>query len=510
MNKLFESMYGKDKVQYKFLRGKGTSILDSDDPRLMFVYDHNTWEANYRIFQDSVDTKPSSAAKSLKPQMDLYCSLLSPHDELGPGSKPENDVNCGIVQIENSRSFPVNRGHTSVPVPSTFSSAKSATINSPSVVDLTDCSPPGTLSSEIDAWLRSISTLTRREVGNINVPQVSVTASHASHVISVFGAACNDTNPLLLHERPPERLVNEAEKALRSKEGQPCPAGVTISNLGTFSRDGIAVLRKFCDIANIRALIRTEERWLDQANSDGLSMAEIYAITEVLWNRRVTETVLQGCQKSIDVSSFSTLVEERYLDNFVIDVTISWFLKDLKGSKTIYLPSEMHSWLKTNDSHFVQQKLQEILSSATEEEFDLLLCPLHMSQSHWGIIVVDLIGKKLYFDDGYRWQPDNSVLPSMKFVLDVFQQLRPHSHCFSGSFWVSVVNFERFGMPSQRDCHKTGQGTGSCGVGVILAARDFILKGAIGAVNQFDWQYTQMRHLRKQLMIQIIKWASSV
>ena len=49
MNKLFESMFGKDKVQYKFLQGKGTSVLDSDHPRLLFVCDHSTWEAKYKI-----------------------------------------------------------------------------------------------------------------------------------------------------------------------------------------------------------------------------------------------------------------------------------------------------------------------------------------------------------------------------------------------------------------------------------------------------------------------------
>ena len=149
----------------------------------------------------SVDTKSTSAAKSLKPQMDLY-SLLPPCDESGPGSESENDANCGVVQIENSRSLPVNTAHTSVPVPFTFSSAKSATINSTSVIDLTDCNPPGTLSSGIDAWLRSIPTLTRREVGNVNVLQVSVTASHASHVISEFGAAYNETDPCCYMKDP--------------------------------------------------------------------------------------------------------------------------------------------------------------------------------------------------------------------------------------------------------------------------------------------------------------------
>lgn len=55
--------------------------------------------------------------------------------------------------------------------------------------------------------------------------------------------------------------------------------------------------------------------------------------------------------------------------------------------------------------------------------------------------------------------------------------------CFSSLFWASADDFERFGMPSQIDCHQTGQGTGSCGVGVILSARDFIFKGAARAIS---------------------------
>ena len=37
-------------------------------------------------------------------------------------------------------------------------------------------------------------------------------------------------------------------------------------------------------------------------------------------------------------------------------------------------------------------------------------------------------------------------------------------------------------MPSQHDCGVSGEGTGSCGVGVILAARDFIFKGVDGTI----------------------------
>ena len=56
-----------------------------------------------------------------------------------------------------------------------------------------------------------------------------------------------------------------------------------------------------------------------------------------------------------------------------------------------------------------------------EGEFDLLLCPLHMNQSHWGLIATDLVGKKLLFDDGYKLQSDSSIKPSMKYLLDVDQ-----------------------------------------------------------------------------------------
>ena len=51
----------------------------------------------------------------------------------------------------------------------------------------------------------------------------------------------------------------------------------------------------------------------------------------------------------------------------------------------------------------------------------------------------------------------SSVLPSIKYILDVFQQLMPGASCFNNFFWSSVNAFERFGMPSQHNCGITGQ-----------------------------------------------------
>ena len=120
------------------------------------------------------------------------------------------------------------------------------------------------------------------------------------------------------------------------------PTSVAIANLGTFSRNGIAIVKKFCELSSLKASIWMEEGWL-QLELDDLSVHGILAINDVLWNKSSSKTVLRAGQKSIDVASFSTLVEERNLDNFIIDVTIVKFLQDCQGSKALYLSSETHT-----------------------------------------------------------------------------------------------------------------------------------------------------------------------
>lgn len=151
-----------------------------------------------------------------------------------------------------------------------------------------------------------------------------------------------------MKERPVEGLVNEAEKAFRSdSHSHQRPTGVATGNFGTFSRDGVSVLCKFCDLSSLRLSILSEERWLTE-NYDGLSVDEISCIKEVLWNRRTSESILRAGWKSLNVSSFSTVVGERYLDNFVVDVKIWHYLQDCQvHSKSVHLPSEVHTCLET-------------------------------------------------------------------------------------------------------------------------------------------------------------------
>ena len=537
MNQLFESLYGKDTLKYIYVPGRGTKVQDCDNPMPVFCYDHKVWEENYASYVTAIKSEVSKPVKSLKPELDTWplqsqkmstLSLDSGNVTDLPGTSvtgniPSPSLDPGNVTPLRGTPFssisdntmPSNRGSH---MPGTPTSSNSTVTMPGSGVpprassvfqaDLTS-SDQSQMTYHLDAWLTALAGLTRKNLSNIAVPPPAAGPSCSSRITVAFGAYI-ERNPLSIKERPAEGLISEAEKAFRSDpHSHQRPTGVVIGNLGTFSRDGVSVLRKFCEISSLRLSILSEERWLTE-NHDGLSVDEISCIGEVLWNRRTSESILRAGRKSLDVLSFSTLVGERYLDNFVIDVTIWHYLQDCQvHSKALYLPSETHTWLETNNCQFIRRKLEELMASTREEELELILCPLHMNESHWGLIVMDLLNRRLWCDDGYKLQPDTHVLPNIKNVLDIFRQLRPGALCFGNTFWDSIQQFERFGMPSQHGCARAGQGTGSCGVGVILAARDFLSKGVAGAVHQFGWTYTEMRHLRKQLMIQILKWGCS-
>ena len=70
-----------------------------------------------------------------------------------------------------------------------------------------------------------LSNLTRKELSDIVVPQVSGYSLDPVNVTSVSGSY-NEEDPLSLHERPPERIVKEAERAPRRKKCQQEPTGV--------------------------------------------------------------------------------------------------------------------------------------------------------------------------------------------------------------------------------------------------------------------------------------------
>lgn len=317
------------------------------------------------------------------------------------------------------------------------------------------------------------------------------------------------TDPLSLSKRPSETTVAESEACFRSKgPATHLPVGVQIEGLGVFSEEGIYLLRKFCHLSTLKHQIREEIRWLDQI--DGFCDTERSLIARFLWHKAPTEVIFSQGVKMVDVEALSNLAGERYLDNMTMDACILKYaaLAHQRGmTGTLYLPFEIWTWLQKFSLDQLGNRLAVHVQGTTP--IDQVIAMVHFSSSlHWGLLVIDIKGQKLYFDDGYNCKPESFVIEGAKKILDSLCKMFPLQPSLQTLFWRNMKRDDAlgFGMDNQTIAATVyGQGAGSCGVGVILAAKDFIEEGS-KAVNNLSWKYKDMRLHRKQLMLQIISW----
>ena len=71
---------------------------------------------------------------------------------------------------------------------------------------------------------------------------------------------------------------------------------------------------------------------------------------------------------------------------------------------------------------------------------------------------------------------------------------------------ISSASYIQIGMPNQST--HGGTGAASCGVAVILAARDIMMNGFIRGIG-FTWTYAEMRTLRQQLALKVLQWGAT-
>jgi hypothetical protein len=234
----------------------------------------------------------------------------------------------------------------------------------------------------------------------MKIPDVPsrLTTAHVRCIFSKF----TPTDPTEIHERPWSSVLTTAENLLKSKNPTSKKrTGVKIGLFGSFSSNGLAVLRKYCVIASLRQDIVAESKWLDRI--DNLSDSDKAGIGKALWHKSPTTVIFKHGAKAIDVESFSYLALERYIDNMTIDICIEQFLKLAyeSGKKdTLYLPSEVWQWL-TCDNDFLYQKIESLHMKLEDQKLKQGLAPVHMT-NHWGLVYVEVESKTMYFDDGLR------------------------------------------------------------------------------------------------------------
>lgn len=135
-----------------------------------------------------------------------------------------------------------------------------------------------------------------------------------------------------------------------------------------------------------------------------------------------------------------------------------------------------------------------------------ILSPIHFdSPKHWGLICFDTTTKTIYFDDGLKVSPPRDTVTVVKNMLGGFEALA-NTTAFQEENWnlpTPTSPLPRIHMPQQTT---SGEGSGSCGIGVILAVRDIIKDET--CLPPFTWSFGNMFQLRKELMNLILDWKS--
>lgn len=190
-----------------------------------------------------------------------------------------------------------------------------------------------------------------------------------------------------------------------------------ISGLGQFSKQGLRILKKYCYVSETKQKVSEEARWLAEVNC---TQGEFELLQSALWNKPMSSPILVLDHKAVDVLSFSDLVGERYIDSFVIDVSISKYIEESssKGQDfTLYLPTEFFQLMQVQDKDFKLQKIKDKRASHLslfDNVYQMLV--LVFMANHWGLIYVNFADKQLHFDDRLNSVVPPIVLPFVRYL----------------------------------------------------------------------------------------------
>ena len=165
---------------------------------------------------------------------------------------------------------------------------------------------------------------------------------------------------------------------------------------------------------------------------------------------------------------------------------------------SVYCPTEFYDWMSSTDKKFQEQQLRHI------DDLQQILVPVYML-NHWELVFVNLVNRKLCFDDGMKFAPPPLTLASVQQLLALPLEMYPWNTALQSRFWQSCQRLQCFGMPSQIPVNSKGIRVGGCGIGVVMAPKDIILNGSM-SINNFQWRYCDMDTHRKHLMLQILNW----
>ena len=500
MNQLFDDLFGPDFCEFDDTESKHRILVPGQLATRM--YDHDEWEKNLeKVMEDEEDVDDGTSKKRVNAGSDKKVDVQKVIVE--EDCQEEADDNS-VKQTENAETVSLEQFSQEEKESTIKQTPKNA-----ETVDVKEVQEEGNSkrneNAESDqARFTELNDLTRAELAALKFPKVAFITENEVTVIQPHTSPVKIGDPTLATHRPSEAIVQHATKLLQDSsvksdcvdsEAEEEEFLVNLGRIGCFTKKGVQVFQTMCRLSSEARRVSEETKWLSQTPSvPGVSL-----IKELLFNRRPHDEVTRHRDFILDVSDFSTLACERYVNGFAIDVVSFKFLERTKHEGIIYLPSFSQLWAKQGVEYF-KHKVGSFLSQRQVAGALIILTPVHFKRPpHWGLLCFDVYTRTVYFDDGLKISPTSDTLHIVKNMLCAFKALShgaiPEEH------WNKSLPLPRFDMPVQPG---SGIGAGSCGVGVMLAVRDIIASGK--CCPTFSWRFEDMTKLRQELMALIIQW----
>ena len=303
------------------------------------------------------------------------------------------------------------------------------------------------------------------------------------------------TNPITVTRLPPQSVLLEIEN--NSNKTNSSSVAFQFPFYGTFDREGIRVLGRFHLMKSLRKQVQFEKTWLKKAFENLKYQQEV---TDALLDRWNKDERFLACHGNYQITSqtLSLLAGERYLSDEIINFLIQKYCDKAnetseKNGVLILLPS----FLSTGT--VLRNVVQRLSLLNDMERVKYMFLPVHMNESHWGLAVFSAEEKIVYFDYRYHCPIPEQLIRNSTEILRIINETTNNA-TYHPLMWKGVTRF-KVPMPDQpRQCIKGKHGTGSCGVAVICAARDF----CNGVFDDFSWTYEDAPRLRAELMVEIL------
>lgn len=451
--------FGEDFLEYEWDKIK-RSVTISPESIPAFNIDHALWESALKSLCPFAQSNPSGTP--------ILTTSPSPKSV----STPKPDLNIPQMPLSTSSK----------------TSSSSTAVVSPQCTDLRICVN---------------GNATRGQIAMVNFPPV---VQIKDDDIKLIIGPKRLTNPLMVGVRPCESTINKCQQLLsqaNEDDDEEPDVAIQLANLGVFDQHMIELWRKAVLGAAVKRKVTEEKQWL--SNTRVLTDSEIQEVESLLFDSKPQQEILRFGNIIVDANDLSSLVAERYLTGFIIDGACLKYCQEAQanGAQSIYLPSFTQTWASSGNCNYLHSKVVPYISGRELNQLQWLITPIHINDNHWGLLCLNMVSCQAFFDDGLKVDPPLNIVDIIQALVEVIhlamsKQLLPPLP----PSWNISLPIQRFGMPVQP---LSGEGCGSCGMGIILAAKDFMNIGQ-ATIPYLKWLFKDMNDHRQRLLYQFVEW----